>query len=408
MGGTKQCLGARGRSLTLEGSHPCPNRRYSPIAPRSHPPGPPLTLLLATGAVLAGLPVAFAPAAASEGGAAKSRAASEDGDGAPDAEASQPTKPEGQGPRPWYKWPLDATHGTLSRGIEGTAKTLDSFFATPEALEEATGSHVTLTYDRSWIEDRGWNQAFDVKARLDLPGTEERFQLLVESAPEEAVANTDAPDDPGTDQQAPEEADADDGNDDLAVAIEGWLEAGRDVRWKIRPALGIQGGLPLNPFTRLRVIRRDRYSKWDSRLAITPAYFYQEGFRFRADKDFDRRLTDSLLFRIRSGYGWDRQPDVETFQQSLNLYQTLTPRRRLAYQLGLSTSDQPAWGVRQYYARIRYRQRVYQHWLYAEVQPRLRWPESIDYGSEYGLLFRLEAVFGERSLRRSRGKESKR
>ncbi|MEF8794056.1 hypothetical protein [Thiohalorhabdus sp.] len=346
------------------------------------------------------------PPASSKAGEAKQ---SQD-EPAPEA-SSEPEDPRsgeptagGKVPRPWYKRTLDVTHGGVSRGIEGTAKRLDSFFATPEALEEATGSHIKLTYDGSWIEGQGDGHELDLDARLDLPGTEERFQLLVESSPEQAIQGTEATDTSDAAQETPgEEAEKDD--DGLAVAIEGWLEAGRDVRWKIRPALGIRGGLPLNPFTRLRVIRREQYAKWDSRFATNLAYFYQQGLRFRADLNFDRRLTGNLLFRIRSGYGWDRQPDVETFQHSLTLFQTLSPRRRLAYQLGVSASDQPAWGVRQYYARIRYRQRIYQHWLFAEVRPRLRWPEADRYGPEYGVLFRLEAVFGEQSLRRSRGKE---
>jgi hypothetical protein len=293
---------------------------------------------------------------------------------------------------------MDFTHTTLSRTIEGTAKGIDSFFATEEALEEATRSFIRLQGNVSWIEGRGDSYLFDVDARLDLPGTEDRLQLLVESDPEQAGTD----EDPLTDSPA-DAADKD--PEDFSLAIEAWLEGEREVNWQIRPALGIRGGLPLNPFARLRVIRRDQYAKWDSRLSTTLVYFYQDGLIFSASKDFDRPLAQDLLFRARSAYQWKRDADLETFGQTFSLFKTLTERRRVAYEVGLKANDQPGWGLTEYFARIRYRQRVYKEWLFAELQPRVRWPKAINYDHEAALLFRLEAVFGEKSLRRSRRKK---
>lgn len=329
------------------------------------------------------------------------------GDGAADAEGDSAngtgTAPRDGGgaqkpPSPWYLWPADVTHSVLSRGIEGTAKGIDSFFATEEALEEATRSFIKLQGNAAWIESRGDFYEFNVDARLDLPGTEDRFQLLVESDPERSTAAGE--DDPDAD--SPVEA-AEEEEEDFTLAVEAWLEGERDVNWQIRPALGMRVSLPLNPFTRLRVIRRDQYAKWDSRLSTTLAYFYREGVLFNAAQDFDRPLSDTLLFRSRSAYGWRRQPDVETFQQTFSLFKTLTERRRVAYEAGMRSDDQPTgWEVTDYFVRIRYRQRVYKEWLFAEVQPQVRWPKAANFDHEAGLLFRLEAVFSAKSLRRSR------
>jgi hypothetical protein len=310
--------------------------------------------------------------------------------GADDAPAAN----GGKGSRSWYLRTMDFTHTTLSHGIEGTAKGIDAFFATDEALEEATKSFVRIGSDARWVEHAGFRLEGSADARLDLPGTEERFQLLVESDSEQAGQDQD----PLADSQAAQE----EGNDDLGVAIEAWLEGDRDVNWQLRPAVGIRGGLPPNPFARFRVIRRDQYAKWDSRFETTLAYFYQDGVIFNASKDFDRPLSDSWLFRTRTTYRWSRDEELTSAGERLSLYHTITERRRAAYEIGLTGDDEPGWGIDTYFARIRYRQRIYKHWLFAEVQPQVRWLKAIDFDNEAALIFRLEAVFGERALRRSR------
>jgi hypothetical protein len=301
---------------------------------------------------------------------------------------------EGKGERSWYLRTMDLTHTTLSHGIEGTAKGIDAFFATDEALEEATKSFVRIRGDARWVEHTGFRFEGQADARIDLPGTEERFQLLVESDSEQASQDQD----PLSESPAARE----EGSDNLGVAIEGWLEGDRTVNWQLRPAVGIRGGLPPNPFARFRAIRRDQYNKWDSRFAATLAYFYQDGLIFNASKDFDRPLSDSWLFRTRTTYRWSRDEELTSAGETLSLYQTITERRRVAYETGLTGDDEPGWGIDTYFARIRYRQRIYKQWLFAEVQPQVRWLKAIGFDNEAALIFRLEAVFGERVLRRSR------
>jgi len=352
----------------------------TPSPARSTPPG---GRLLAAAALLTLL---ARPAAADDG-------ATPDGTGAAAHQDSDGEPP----PDPWYIRSADYAHRALSNGIEGTAKGIDSFFATQEALEEATRSYVKLRLDGSWIARQGDDYRFNTDARLHLPGTERRLHLLVESNPEQDTGNGDPL------VESPGGGDTTANEEGLALAIEAWLEGkDRTANWQLRPAAGVRGGLPVNPFARFRVIRRDQFARWDSRFSSTLAYFYQDGLIFNAAKDFDRPLRDDLLFRTRTAYRWSRDKTLQTVNQTFSLFQTLSERRRVAYETGFNSHDDPAWGVSDYFVRIRYRQRIHKHWLFAELQPRLRWPQADHYRQELGLLLRLEAVFGERSLRRSR------
>ncbi len=281
---------------------------------------------------------------------------------------------------------VDVTHRALSRGLETTAKGIDKFFATEEALEEATGSFVKLRLDNWWIEREGAKAVPDIRASLKLPRTERRFNLLIESNPErEERTEADLPDTPA--ERAEER--------DFALALEG---LGEGKRWEYRPALGMKFTIPLDPFGRVRFIRKQKVGRWDSRLSNTLAWFRTEGVIGRIEHDFDRPLTESLLFRAGSFYRWSRDDELQSFEQRLSLFQTVKESRRIAYEAGARTNDDPKWGIKEYYARVRLRRRIHRKWLFAEIQPQVRFPRNEGFRHVWALLFRLEAIFGEKAL----------
>ncbi len=299
----------------------------------------------------------------------------------------------------WHWRLMDFTHATLSRGIEGTAKGLDSFFATEEALEEATQSFVKLRYDAEWREARGVEPELELDARLDLPGTEDRLQLLVESGPRSMVES----DSDDMDRVPDDDGASDEQDDAVSLAIEGGVAGKRKkVRWKIRPAAGVKLRLEPDVFARVRAVRRQPLGKWTSRSSATLAQSYRKGLTLDASQDFDRRLTRDLTFRARTTYGWSREAEFQGAGHTFTLYQGLNDRNKVAYEVGAFASDVPDWTIQNYVARIRLRSRIYRSWLFLEISPRLQWPRSNDFEQERAVLFRLEAVFGEKALRKSR------
>jgi len=352
--------------------------------------------------VLAGLlatPVCGAPASSSSG--ANPDTANKGHEGA-QAESAPGTEGEdesqGKGSEvAWYWRTMDATHEVLSRRIESTAKNIDSFFVTQEALEEATSSYIKLRSDGLWAEGEGLNLDGTVDARLDLPATQEKLQLVVEQGPSRAEEDSEDLTAPSSGPEDEEEEDT-----DLSLAIEGWLEGKDGGNWQIRPALGALARINPEAFARVRAIRRESFEAWDSRFSATLAYFYTKGATLEVSQNFDRPFSENFLFRSRTGYGWTRRKELERLSHSFTVFHELAERNKLAYEVGAYASNEVQWASRSYFSRIRFRRRIYRHWLFAELAPQVRWSRANRFHRSFSLRLQLEAVFGIKSLRKSR------
>ncbi len=276
----------------------------------------------------------------------------------------------------------DGAHLTLSSSLEAAARRIDGFFATDQSFAEATDTYARLRMD-TIIEDEG-DIGFkaDVKIKLDLPRTERRFKLLIESDPQGA---------PGTEpQERPIQSIQE---QDYFLSIESTLREG--ARWDVRPAIGIKLHTPVDPFARLRAIRYFDLGDWLLRSSPEVFWFNSEGLGALIDIDLDRALTPKVLFRSSTTPSWLKEEDFGRVDQRFTLYRHIDDRHTLSYQIGLHAKDDPAWRVEDYFAATSYRIRVHKKWLFLEFIPSLSFPASEDYDMEPRVTLRLEGVFGK-------------
>jgi hypothetical protein len=277
---------------------------------------------------------------------------------------------------------VDAVHGQISNTVEDWAKRLDSFFGDERAFEEENNTAIRITLDTTFSENDGVDFGSKIKAKVRLPISERRLQLILESDPE-GLGSDRAEDDP---------ADALDRGSDVIFGFERRVEAGK---WELRPSIGTRFDLPLDPYARLRAIRYFDLGTWLSRVSTTASWFNSDGIDISGNVDFDRRIREDMLFRASTSVLWEEEPSLTSAGQMFTVYHRLSSTRAImAYDLGASFNDDPAWGATNYFARVRYRRLIYKNWAYLEVQPTISWPEENDFNEELSLLVRLEANFG--------------
>jgi hypothetical protein len=276
---------------------------------------------------------------------------------------------------------IDSTHTTVSDMLEATAKRIDRFFADDRAFEESNDTTLQISLDM--ISEENSLIEFDsrVRTRLALPGTERRLRLIIESDPEEI--------DPNAPENDP--IDALDSSSNFIIGVEGERMRGG---WQLRPSLGIKPRWTPEPYARLRAIRYFNLDQWLARVSATAAWFSSDGKSLAGTTDFDRRLTDQLLFRSASSARWEIDDTVTSASQVFTLFHKLASKAKLAYDIGVVGDDDPNWRVTDHFIRLRYRRLVYKSWAYVEIQPRASWPEDNDYHEELSLLLRLEVNFG--------------
>lgn len=274
----------------------------------------------------------------------------------------------------------EETHLRFSTRLERIARNIDNFFGEEQAFEEATRSYARLRLDTILDNDLQIGFDGDIRVKLDLPRTERKLKLLIESD-----GRSPAPD---RVEQTPIDVVK---QQDYLLSIERVSELDT---WDVRPAAGIKVRWVPDPFVRLRALRYSNLDGWLMRNAASVFWFTSEGWGANAAVDFDRQLGGAFLFRSTSTLSWEEADQFLSADQQLSLYQRLDARRYLVYQVGLRAEQNPDWGEKQYFVSVRYRKNVYKDWLFVEVVPQIdfRWENHFD--AMPSLMFRLEGVFG--------------
>lgn len=278
--------------------------------------------------------------------------------------------------------PIDATHTKVSDIVEDMARRVDRFFGNDRAFEEQNDTALQIRFDFGSDEGELARLNSSVRAKVALPGTEERLRLVLESDPD--LPARDAPlDDPLRSFGE---------SSDYTLGLEGRAQASG---WQLRPSLGVRAKWPLDPYARLLAIRYIDLGDWVSRVSGTASWFSTDGVGLDGTVDFDRRVNDDILFRSASSLAWRHDTSQTNAAQVLSLFQRLASQASLAYEIGAGADDDPQWEINNYFARLRYRRLVYKTWAYVDVQPTIAWPEDNDFQEELSLLVRLELNFGK-------------
>lgn len=277
---------------------------------------------------------------------------------------------------------LEVAHATVSSGIERSARWLDRFFASDRVFEEETDTYARLTLD-TVFEPRGEvGFSGDLRFRIDLPRTEKRLKLLIESDPQRETRDDlrDVPADVVSETN-------------YSLSIERQLRQAR--RWDVRPALGVKAHTPLDPFARLRAIRYFGLGEnVVARVSGSVLWFDSSGWGAHSGVELDRALGHALLARSGTAFGWEEEDKFRRITQEFSLFHRLSDRQNMAWQIGAAADDQFDWDVNTYYWRVRFRQDVHRRWLFAEVIPQVTYREETGFDDEPSLTLRLEAVFG--------------
>ena len=278
---------------------------------------------------------------------------------------------------------IHAVHGGISSAVERSARRIDAFFADDRGYADATESYARLSLQNSWESGEDTRSEARVRLRIDLPGTRERLRLFVEGGDPDDVSGE------GSDS-IPNALD----DNDYNIGLEGQIRG--TGRWDLRPGVGVKAAGPADPFVRLRAIRYAEPGDWLMRFAAGAAEYLDDGTELQTRLDFDRRINPGWLFRSASRLRYRDSKDRVEARQQFTLFQKLSGRVGLAYDLGLDADDDPDWDVDRYYTQIRARFRAYKKWLFVELRPELLFREEDDYDASFRFSLRVDIVFGER------------
>jgi hypothetical protein len=287
--------------------------------------------------------------------------------------------------------PIDAPHDYLSGKIVSFATDIDRFFGNDRNYQESNKSVVQLALGRASGYGGNGKLVLAARANLNLPSTEKRLHLLVESNPDQNITG----EPPQSQQTTPLTNNIDKPQSfGLALRYEKVKEELKALHLSADAGLKFQG-ININPFVRARGSYSVPMDQWRLKAEESVYWFNTIGAGETTQIDLEHLLSEPVLFRATSNATWLHDKQNFDLRQDLSIYHTVSDRTALLYQASVVGVSNPQVEVSEYILSILYRYRLHREWIFFSLNPQLVFPKVNDFNPSFALNIRLEMMFDE-------------
>lgn len=288
-------------------------------------------------------------------------------------------------PEEWLDWLVDKRNN-WSRQVNQLGRYIDGFLGGEEAEKRSNGSFMKLGLFGRWSEGAEFETDPEFKFRLDLPRTQDRYRLVIES---------DSPED-----KSPEERERDarfDPDNENTQTASGFLRILSQLEdWDFKADFGVRFRFPLSAFVRTEAEwEKVLDENWTFRTETKPYYYVDRGFGFNQTLFFDRRIGSEAFLRFKTEAQWEEEDGFWEFAEIVSYNRILTPRDVIVHSIGWLAESEPSPKTTGYFTRFTWRHRLYREWLFVELSPELFFSRDTGFQDEASLLAGIEIIFAE-------------
>ena len=273
-----------------------------------------------------------------------------------------------------------------SRHVEALGQGIDQTLSGQTWVDQDNDSYLRLGAFNRYTEDGKMGFEPEARFKLDVPTSEEKFRIIVESDANDLA--------PLSEQQqrgtlTPEEEDE---NSFTAGALR--FLSPLSERWNASTDVGARLRLPMEFFARARTWSDWQLSReWRLRVDQRIFWYLQEGWISRSWFGFHRSLGPHWRFRASSEARWVHRKRGFEMAQIFRLQRRYRNRHFVRLRLGVLGNTFDNWARTEYFTDMLYRKRLHDDWLYGEIIPSLRYRREEDFQPEATLTFRIEMFF---------------
>ncbi len=226
-----------------------------------------------------------------------------------------------------------------------------------------------------------------VRARIDLPKTRNKFQLVLTEHDEE-ITHQDIGEEYGDKKQSY----------GSLLGLKYFIN--NKIFTKTSLSVGLKFKTPLDFYTRLKLLRVwDLSEKWQLIGEQKFYLFSHRGFQSFTTVNFDRKIDSVFMFRISNNAIYKKKEDLLEIGHSLMLFQHLTKRDDLIYSASVygkteNLENKPP-AVSAYEIRTVYRHILKNRWITFSVIPAVYWDRDHSFNPNLSLSFNFSILFGK-------------
>lgn len=280
--------------------------------------------------------------------------------------------PKPEEPRGWLLSHLDNLSGDIDTFF------VDRFFNEDVTEFSRGGSQARFSFFTRREFDDPVDYKFGVSLKLELPHTNKRLNLLLESE-DENVREGDL-------LESPE-------NVTYSSALRFIIR--ESDRWNASIDTGVRWALPPDPFVRAQAHRPFYFDRWNFRLSQEVNYYTKAGYGAVTQFRFDRPFSTQRLLRLESKFEYLLNNDYFNLMYGAGVYREINHLYAYAILAKATGDNQYGATFDQYEVGVRVRRRVFREWMFAELHPQYLWSRENLWEPMPVLMFRLQAEFGD-------------
>lgn len=288
----------------------------------------------------------------------------------------------------WAESRVEPFRESVGNWVDNTSRRIDGFFGAGDHMQAKNESYLRFGQEIDWMEGDGTRGDTSLRYRIDLPTSEERLRLVIESDPEESQGTLE---EQGSGRLTNDQRD----RRSSTLGLD-WLES-RDKRenWSNRVGAGIRLRLPLDPYVRFTSERLWQLGDgpWQLESNNRLSWFNNEGYSARTRWDVGRPLSERRHLRFITTVQWREEEDTLEYSEIAEINHRINRRSALRYSaiaIGESASDPR---ITNYYLQTRYRRDIHKGILFADVIPELHFQHDVSYDPRWAMTLRLEMYF---------------
>ncbi|WP_386083586.1 hypothetical protein ACFIOZ_09785 [Vreelandella sp. F11] len=288
----------------------------------------------------------------------------------------------------WAEERIEPFRESVGNWVDNTSRRIDGFFGTDDHMQVNNESYLRFGQEIDWMEGDGTRGDTTLRYRIDLPTSEDRLRLVIESDPEESQGTLE---EQGSGRLANDQRD----RRSSTLGLD-WLES-RDKRenWSNRVGAGVRLRLPLDPYVRFTSERLWQLGEgpWQLESNNRVSWFNNEGYSARTRWDVGRPLSERRHLRFITTVQWREEEDKLEYSEVAEINHRINRRSALRYSaiaIGESASNPR---MTNYYLQTRYRRDIHKGILFADVIPELHFQRDVSYDPRWAMTLRLEMYF---------------
>ncbi|WKE66341.1 hypothetical protein PVT67_03570 [Gallaecimonas kandeliae] len=297
---------------------------------------------------------------------------------------------------PWAIDKITPVVDTVSGWVNDVSRNIDSYFGSDDYLKVENHSYLRLSEELVLRQHRSDENDLGIRYKLQLPTTQERLKLIIESDPEEGLGTLE--------QQAAQDFRTGrfDGAKGAVIGLEGKGANDKTMGWENRLSGGIKLHLPVDPYVRFTNERLWQLgnSPWTLEVDNRLSWFNSKGYSARTLWDLGRPLNDKRFLRFVTQFQWQEDYDRLEFYQRAEYNQLLGRRSAMRYSAVLLGEGAHNPQIDDYYLEALYRRNIHHGFLYVDVAPSLHFPREVNFDPSWEIKLRLEIYFRGDIVRR--------